>query len=159
MKFITDKIENEGIEDFHDDNLFKKSIDRIASSGYGPGLINAHRGVLTKIVKKFGSSELSGFTSTVSLIAIKASRSDATQFCRCVEIITDEISEYRDLIKFQSLFCRLFGQSKSFNIILERAPSLVSHFGIKDWLFWVEAGIKFSPNDYSKKESYFNPAP
>ena len=89
VKLITDKIENDGIDDFHDSNLFKKSIDRIASSGYGPGLINAHRGVLTKIVKKFGSSELSSFTSTVSLVAIKASRSDATQFCRSVEIITD----------------------------------------------------------------------
>ena len=136
MKFITDKIENEGIDDFHDSNLFKKSIDRIASSGYGPGLINAHRGVLTKIVKKFGASELDNFTSAVSLIAIKASRSDATKFCRSVEIITDEISEYRDLIKFQKLVLQICLDSpKVLNIILERAPSLVSHFGIKDWLF------------------------
>lgn len=157
MKLITDKIENDGVDDFHDSNLFKKSIDRIASSGYGPGLINAHRGVLTKIVKKFGSSELSSFTSTVSLVAIKASRSDATQFCRSVEIITDEISEYRDLINLQKLVLQIISDSpKVLNIIIERAPSLVSHFGIKEWLFWVEAGIKFSPHDYSKKESYYN---
>lgn len=137
--------------------LWQKCNDRIKNAGYGPRLSNLYSELSILILHQFGAECLQSFTSSLSLVAVKASKSDAFLFCQATTLLIKSIPNAKDFSDFHEIVLELARKNPAnLRALFDRGPNIIRQLGFERWLVWVESGVKLSINNSLRGEQFFN---
>ena len=83
--------------------FWHKCNDRIKNAGYGPRISNVYSELSILVLQHFGNECLHSFTSSLSLVAIKASKSDAFLMCQTTVLVIKSIPNPKDFNDFHEI--------------------------------------------------------
>ena len=137
--------------------LWHKCNGRIKNAGYGPRISNLYSELSILVLQHFGNECLQSFTSSLSLVAIKASKSDAFLMCQATMLLIKSIPSPKDFTDFHEIVLELARKNPAIlRTLFDRGPNIIQQLGFQRWLVWVESGLKLSINDSFRGEQFFN---
>ena len=112
--------------------LWHKCNGRIKNAGYGPRISNLYSELSILVLQHFGNECLQSFTSSLSLVAIKASKSDAFLMCQATILLIKSIPSPKDFTDFHAIVLELARKNPAIlRTLFDRGPSIIRQLGFQ----------------------------